>query len=99
MPLIEYRWSALLNNDPSKSTRRDIYYGITDSAVGIYGPALRTVDGMKIIIGGWVSWYAVALSRFALLLSENMLVSPHRCMSCMALRHIGWRQRPVQATE
>ena len=40
-------------NDSSKSTRTDIYYGITDSAVGDYGPALRTADGMKIILGGW----------------------------------------------
>lgn len=46
-------WNALLHNDPSQSTRDDIYYGITDSAVGHYGPALRTVDGMKIIVGGW----------------------------------------------
>ena len=46
-------WDALLNNDPSRSTRTDVYYGITDSAVGIYGPALRTVGGHKIIIGGW----------------------------------------------
>ena len=46
-------WAALLSNDPSKSTRTDIYYGITDASVGIYGPALRTADGMKIIIGGW----------------------------------------------
>jgi hypothetical protein len=46
-------WDALLANDPSQSTRTDIYYGITDSAVGIYGPALRTADGMKIVLGGW----------------------------------------------
>ena len=52
------RWAALLSNDPSKSSRTDIYYGITDSSVGIYGPALRTADGMKIIIGGWVSLQA-----------------------------------------
>jgi hypothetical protein len=30
------RWAALLSNDPSKSSRTDIYYGITDSSVGIY---------------------------------------------------------------
>ena len=52
------RWAALLSNDPSKSSRTDIYYGITDSSVGIYGPALRSADGMKIIIGGWVSLQA-----------------------------------------
>jgi hypothetical protein len=36
-----------------QSSRTDIYYGITDSAVGIYGPALRLADGTKIIVGGW----------------------------------------------
>jgi len=46
-------WAALLSNEPSKSTRTDVYYGITDASVGIYGPALRTADGMKIIVGGW----------------------------------------------
>jgi|AntRauTorckE5430_2_1112549.scaffolds.fasta_scaffold135757_1 hypothetical protein len=46
-------WAALLSNDPSKTNRTDIYYGISDASVGIYGPALRTADGMKIIMGGW----------------------------------------------
>lgn len=46
-------WQALLTGDPSKSSRTDVYYGITDSSVGRYGPALRTADGAKLILGGW----------------------------------------------